>query len=304
MSTITGTLIDWVSPTIIALFSTGPPVGTWPSCTTTTGGSPHTCRHWSPCWTPTPRSAWRVVPPWWTTAPTERCAGRSPWARDATTTSWTSCCMRNGSSCRSRRYGAASYGQARRANGPSCVAPISQFFLSAADAGWGLYYLPDPLAHWVQHREQSGAWRGSDYGLGVADDVLAFWDSWLQGRPDAQAALANRQRARWHLRRARALLLAGRAPEARTALDRASALRRASSLDRPGTPRPASAVGGVTPADSGGAGRGGPQAVCIRSNGREAGSGPSSHTVQSAMHRTHVEWRVIRARAESEWGAL
>jgi glycosyltransferase involved in cell wall biosynthesis len=112
-----------------------------------------------------------------------------------------------------------------------CCADL-QFFLSAADAGWGLYYLPDPLAHWVQHREQSGAWRGSDYGLGVADDVLAFWDSWLEGRTDAQAALADRQRARWHLRRARALLLAGRAPEARTALERASALGRASSLGR------------------------------------------------------------------------
>ncbi len=34
------------------------------------------------------------------------------------------------------------------------------------------------------HRGQSGAWRGPDRGLAVADDVLAFWDGWLQGRPD------------------------------------------------------------------------------------------------------------------------
>ncbi len=93
-----------------------------------------------------------------------------------------------------------------------------QLFLSAAEAGWSLFYLPEPLAHWVQHDDQSGAWRGSDHGLGVADDVLAFWDGWLQGRPAAQAALTERQRATWHLRRARALLLAGRSAEARLAL--------------------------------------------------------------------------------------
>ena len=112
-----------------------------------------------------------------------------------------------------------------------CCADL-QFFLSAADAGWALYYLADPLAHWVQHRGQSGAWRGSDNGLGVADDVLAFWAGWLQGRPGEQAALANRQRARWHLRRARALLLAGRAGEARADIGEASSLRRASGLAR------------------------------------------------------------------------
>ena len=112
-----------------------------------------------------------------------------------------------------------------------CCADL-QLFLSAADAGWALYLLPDPLSHWVQHRGQSGAWRGSDNGLGVADDVLAFWGGWLQGRPDDEAALANRQRARWHLRRARALLLAGRAHEARAAIGEAKALRRASALAR------------------------------------------------------------------------
>lgn len=119
---------------------------------------------------------------------------------------------------------------------PELVCADLQFFMSAADAGWALYYLPRPLAHWVQHREQSGAWRGSDHGLGVADDVLAFWDQWLEGRPAPQAALADRQRARWHLRRARALILAGRAPEARSAVGRAAALRRASSLDRKDLP--------------------------------------------------------------------
>jgi hypothetical protein len=112
-----------------------------------------------------------------------------------------------------------------------CCADL-QLFLSIADAGWGLYYLPEPLAHWVQHSGQSGAWRGSDHGLGVADDVLAFWEGWLRGRPDAEVALASRQRARWHLRRARALILAGRAPEARAAVGRAVAIARASALDR------------------------------------------------------------------------
>jgi glycosyltransferase involved in cell wall biosynthesis len=97
-----------------------------------------------------------------------------------------------------------------------------QLFLSAADAGWPLFYVPEALAHWSQHSEQSGAWRGTDHGLGVADDVLAFWDGWLAGRPEAQVALTQNQRDRWHMRRARALLLAGRSSDARAALDRVS----------------------------------------------------------------------------------
>jgi hypothetical protein len=109
-----------------------------------------------------------------------------------------------------------------------------QVFLSAADAGWALYFLPKPLTHWVQHTDQSGAWRGADSGLGVADDVLAFWDGWLEGRPPAQVALTNIPRARWHLRRARALLLAGRAPEARAAITDAAAL---GGTDLPGLRR-------------------------------------------------------------------
>ncbi len=111
-----------------------------------------------------------------------------------------------------------------------------QFFLSAADAGWGLHYLPRVLAHRVQHDGQVSAWRGPDHGLRAADDVLAFWGWWLEGRPDEQVELTNRQRARWHLRRARALLLAGRSPEARAALARASELRHASGIARPELP--------------------------------------------------------------------
>jgi hypothetical protein len=111
-----------------------------------------------------------------------------------------------------------------------CCADL-QLFMSAADAGWGLYYLARPRAHWVQHAEQSGAWRGSDHGLGVAEDVLAFWNGWLEGRPEAQIEMAARQRARWHLRRARALVLSGRRSEARVALRQAAELRRAAALD-------------------------------------------------------------------------
>ena len=107
-----------------------------------------------------------------------------------------------------------------------------QLFLSIADAGWSMYFLPEPLAHWVQHTGQSGAWRGSDNGLGVATDVLAFWDRWLEGRPEAQVSLANRQRARWHLRQARALLLSGRTSEARAAIGRAATIARALKLGR------------------------------------------------------------------------
>jgi len=125
-------------------------------------------------------------------------------------------------------------GPARRWPDLSCS--DLQFFLSAADAGSGLYYLPDVLAHWVQHDGQATAWCGPDHGLRAADDVLAFWEGWLEGRPDWQVELTNRQRARWHLRRARALLLAGRAPEARTALTRASELQRASGITRPELP--------------------------------------------------------------------
>jgi hypothetical protein len=99
-----------------------------------------------------------------------------------------------------------------------------QFFLSAAEAGWPLYFLDTPLMSYALHEGQSGAWRGTDNGLGVADDVLAFWDGWLQGRPPGQIALTARQRARWHLRRARALLLAGRAGDAREAVVEAETL--------------------------------------------------------------------------------
>jgi hypothetical protein len=99
-----------------------------------------------------------------------------------------------------------------------------QLFLSAADAGWPLWFVDRPLMHYAVHEGQSGAWRGSDSGLGVADDVLAFWDGWLEGRPPAQVALTARQRARWHVRRARALLLAGRTGEARRAVAEARTL--------------------------------------------------------------------------------
>jgi hypothetical protein len=99
-----------------------------------------------------------------------------------------------------------------------------QFFLSAVEARWPLYFLDTALTAYSMHRGQSGAWRGPDAGLAVADDVLTFWDGWLRGRPDRLVALTTRQRARWHLRRARALLLAGRTPDARDAVARAEAL--------------------------------------------------------------------------------
>ncbi len=99
-----------------------------------------------------------------------------------------------------------------------------QFFLSALEARCPLYFLDTVLTAYSMHRGQSGAWRGPDAGLAVADDVLAFWDGWLQGRPERLVALTSRQRARWQLRRARALLLAGRTPDARGAVARAEAL--------------------------------------------------------------------------------
>ena len=101
-----------------------------------------------------------------------------------------------------------------------------QFFLSVAEAGWPLYYLPEVLSHWVQHTGQTGAQRGSDLGLGVADDVLAFWDEWLATRPPDKTVLVNGQRARWHLRRARALMLMGRRAEASMSVKRAVAVAR------------------------------------------------------------------------------
>jgi hypothetical protein len=97
-----------------------------------------------------------------------------------------------------------------------------QFFLSAAEAGWDLYFVDAALAYYSEHHGQSGASRGADNGLGVADDVLAFWDGWLPGRPAAQVALTSSQRALWHLRRARALLLSGRRADARAAITEAA----------------------------------------------------------------------------------
>jgi hypothetical protein len=99
-----------------------------------------------------------------------------------------------------------------------------QFFLSALEARWPLYFLDAVLTIYTVHSGQSGAWRGSDAGLTVADDVLAFWEGWLRGRPEELVALTARPRARWQLRRARALLLSGRTPLARTAVAEAEAL--------------------------------------------------------------------------------
>jgi len=99
-----------------------------------------------------------------------------------------------------------------------------QFFLSMAEAGWPVYYLDQVLMTYSMHLGQSGAWRGADSGLGVAEDVLAFWEGWLRGRLDAQVALTSLPRARWQLRRARALVLAGRTADARRAVAAAQAL--------------------------------------------------------------------------------
>jgi hypothetical protein len=99
-----------------------------------------------------------------------------------------------------------------------------QLFLSAAEAGWSFYFHPEPLAHWMQHPGQSGAPRGDDLGMAAADDALEFWCRWLQGRPAEYSDLSSTQRARCHLRRARAFVLTGRRAEARSALREATAL--------------------------------------------------------------------------------
>jgi glycosyltransferase involved in cell wall biosynthesis len=99
-----------------------------------------------------------------------------------------------------------------------------QFFLSAAEARWPVYFLESVLATYSIHRGQSGAWRGKDNGLAVADDVLTFWDGWLAGRPSELAQRTALPRARWHTRRARALILAGRSREARREVAAAEAL--------------------------------------------------------------------------------
>lgn len=99
-----------------------------------------------------------------------------------------------------------------------------QFFLSMADAGWPVYFLDQALMRYSMHTGQSGAWRGADSGLGVAEDVLAFWERWLTGRSEREVELTARPRARWQLRRARALLLSGRRADARVAVAAAEAL--------------------------------------------------------------------------------
>jgi len=109
-----------------------------------------------------------------------------------------------------------------------------QFFLSALEARWPLYFLDAVLTVYSVHSGQSGAWRGSDSGLTVANDVLAFWEGWLEGRPEEQIALTALPRARWQLRRARALLLSGRTPLARSAVADAEAL---GGTDLPGLRR-------------------------------------------------------------------
>ena len=86
-----------------------------------------------------------------------------------------------------------------------------QLYLSAAEAAWAFYYLPKPLVHWVQHRDQSGAHRGGDFGLAVIDEALRFWACWLSSRPAGLADTTSRQRAMSQLRRAQTILLKRRA---------------------------------------------------------------------------------------------
>ena len=96
-----------------------------------------------------------------------------------------------------------------------------QLYLSAAEAAWAFYYLPKPLVHWVQHRDQSGAHRGGDFGLAVIDEALRFWARWLSSRPAGLADTTSRQRAMSQLRRARALILLKRRAAALDALTEA-----------------------------------------------------------------------------------
>ena len=93
-----------------------------------------------------------------------------------------------------------------------------QLYLSAAEEGWSFYYLPAPLAHWVQHEGQSATHLSGDYGLAISNDVLEFWECWLRDRSEHYAQVSRRQRANTQLRRARALLLLGDRDTARAAL--------------------------------------------------------------------------------------
>jgi len=109
-----------------------------------------------------------------------------------------------------------------------------QLYLSAAEVGWSFYYLPSPLAHWVQHDGQSAAYMSGDYGLAIANDVLEFWESWLRDRSEHYVRISRRQRANTQLRRARALLLLGDRKTAREAL---SAARQLAGAGVPGYKR-------------------------------------------------------------------
>jgi glycosyltransferase involved in cell wall biosynthesis len=99
-----------------------------------------------------------------------------------------------------------------------------QMYLSAAEDGWAFSYVPEPLAHWVQHDSQSASHRGGDYGLAIANDTLEFWDTWLRDRSEHYARISRRQRANTQLRRGRALLLLGDRGAAREALAQARQL--------------------------------------------------------------------------------
>lgn len=99
-----------------------------------------------------------------------------------------------------------------------------QLFLSGAEAGWALSVVDQPLVHWVQHVGQTSSRRRPDQGLLFAENVLEFWKRWLEGRPADQAEATAVPRARWHVLRARALLLTGRRQEAKADLVSARAL--------------------------------------------------------------------------------
>lgn len=104
-----------------------------------------------------------------------------------------------------------------------CCADM-QLFLSGAEAGWALSVVDAPLAHWVQHTGQSTSERGPDHGLAIAQDVLTFWERWLEARPPELAEATAVLRATWHVKRARALILSGRRREAKADLLAARAL--------------------------------------------------------------------------------
>ncbi len=211
------------------------------------------------------------------------------------TTSSTSCCARNGSSCRSRRCGARRCGWARRAHGPSCAVPTSSSSCPPPTLAGPCTTSPS--------RWPTGSSTAGNPGRGADRTTAWGWPTTCSRSGTAGSKDARTPRSSSPAASELAGTSAGLGhcswpdgpPRRGPRSGDASALA-PGVLDRPqGAPGPDAAFAGIAPAGHRRAGGGRPEALGIRAKPRDATSGPPGPTMPPIMPEIHIEW-LIHAR--------